>query len=96
MLDDVMKGKVAHRLNRIEGQVAGVRRMVESDAYCIDVLNQISAAQAALGRVGSIVLQNHLETCVAGVFESGNDRDRHRKLEEIMEIFHKYGRLRSR
>lgn len=70
MLDNVLRGKVVSRLTRIEGQVAGIRRMVEDEACCVDLLNQISAVQAALAKVGGIVLENHMETCVAQAFST--------------------------
>jgi len=93
MLDEQNKKKVRARLKRIEGQVAGVRRMVENDKYCVDVLLQISAAQAALGQVGKIILGRHIETCVAQAFTGGNDRDRRAKIEELLEVFSRYGRM---
>ena len=54
-----------HRLNRIEGQVRGVRKMVESDAYCTDILVQVSAISAALNAFNRELLSNHIRTCVA-------------------------------
>ncbi|MBQ3534375.1 MAG: metal-sensing transcriptional repressor [Clostridia bacterium] len=54
-----------HRLNRIEGQVRGVRKMVESDAYCTDILTQVSAISAALSAFNRELLSNHIRTCVA-------------------------------
>lgn len=95
-MEEDLKKKLISRLNRVEGQVSGVRNMVDKGEYCVDVLNQITAAQSALGRVGSMILQNHLETCVLGAFESGNERDAHKKIEEIIEVFDKYGRVGSR
>ena len=67
-------GKLAARLKRIEGQVSGVRRMVEEDRYCVDVLMQISATRAALAKVSQILLENHINTCVREAFESSNKR----------------------
>jgi DNA-binding FrmR family transcriptional regulator len=90
MLNESDRKKLAARLNRIEGQVRGISRMIDDGAYCTDVLHQISAAQAALGRVGDIVLENHLDTCVSQAFQSGNERDRREKIEEVMEIFQRY------
>lgn len=54
-----------HRLNRIEGQVRGVRKMVETDAYCTDILVQVSAISAALNAFNRELLANHIRTCVA-------------------------------
>ncbi len=67
--------KDAHlkRLRRIEGQIRGLQRMVESDTYCIDVLTQVSAATKALQAVALGLLDDHLAHCVAGAVASGGD-----------------------
>ena len=65
------KGAVQQRLRRIEGQVRGVSRMVDDDAYCIDVLTQISAATKALQAVALQLLDGHLNTCVADAIGQG-------------------------
>ncbi|MCD7830128.1 MAG: metal-sensing transcriptional repressor [Clostridiales bacterium] len=62
-----------HRLNRIEGQVRGVRRMVEEDCYCVDILTQVSAITAALNSFNKVLLGNHIRTCVADDIRAGND-----------------------
>lgn len=62
-----------HRLNRIEGQVRGIRRMVEEDAYCPDILIQVSAIQAALNSFNKVLLANHIRTCVAEDIRAGKD-----------------------
>ena len=54
-----------HRLNRIEGQIRGIKKMVEKDAYCTDILIQVSAANAALNSFNKVLLANHIKTCVA-------------------------------
>jgi DNA-binding FrmR family transcriptional regulator len=64
--------KVLSRTKRIAGQVAGIQRMIEQDRYCVDILNQISAARSALDALGVVLLTNHLEHCVLG--SSGDDR----------------------
>ena len=61
------------RLNRIEGQVRGVRGMVEKDAYCTDILTQVSAVQAALNAFNRELLASHIRTCVADDIRSGKD-----------------------
>ena len=88
--------KAQNRLKRIAGQVAGIQRMIDDERYCVDVLLQIAAVQAALDRVGKIVLQSHVETCVAGALDSGSRRERHRKVEELMEVFSRFGHIRAR
>lgn len=62
-----------NRLSRIEGQVRGIRRMVETDAYCTDILTQVSAVQAALNAFNRELLANHIRTCVADDIRSGRD-----------------------
>ena len=62
-----------NRLSRIEGQVRGVRKMVESDAYCVDILTQVSAIQAALNAFNRELLSNHIRTCVMDDIRNGND-----------------------
>ena len=61
-----------NRLNRIEGQVRGVKKMIENDAYCTDVLIQVSAITAALNSFNKILLPNHISTCVADNIKAGN------------------------
>lgn len=53
-----------HRLNRIEGQIRGIRGMVEKDAYCTDILTQVAAVNAALNSFNKVLLENHIKTCV--------------------------------
>lgn len=62
-----------HRLNRIEGQIRGIRSMVEKDAYCTDILTQVSAANAALNSFNKVLLGNHIRTCVTRDIREGKD-----------------------
>ena len=62
-----------HRLNRIEGQVRGIKKMVESDTYCTDILVQVSAVNAALNSFNKVLLANHIRTCVAEDIRAGKD-----------------------
>ena len=64
---------LTNRLSRIEGQVRGVKRMVEDDAYCVDILIQVSAIQAALNAFNKELLGNHIRTCVADGIRAGDD-----------------------
>ena len=61
------------RLNRIEGQVRGIKKMVENDAYCTDILVQVSAANAALNSFNKVLLSNHIRTCVANDIREGKE-----------------------
>ena len=62
-----------NRLSRIEGQVRGIRKMVETDAYCVDILTQVSAIKAALNAFNRELLANHIRTCVMNDIKNGND-----------------------
>ena len=65
--------ELVHRLNRIEGQIRGIRGMVERDAYCTDILTQVSAANAALSAFSRVLLAEHIRTCVTQDIRSGRD-----------------------
>ena len=75
------------RLKSIEGHVRGIERMVEEDAYCIDVIRQIQAVQAALGKVSERILDNHLNSCLITAVRGDDPEDRERVLKEISEVF---------
>jgi DNA-binding FrmR family transcriptional regulator len=81
-----VKNQVTKRLQRIEGQVRGLLRMVEEDRYCIDIVTQISAVRAALRRVEEEVLREHVAHCVEGAIASGNRTDQRRKIAELMQV----------
>ena len=75
------------RLNRIEGQVRGLGRMVEDDRYCIDVVTQVAAIRAALSRVEEEILRDHMGHCIKHAMASGNERDQKSKIDELMDVF---------
>jgi DNA-binding FrmR family transcriptional regulator len=81
---------VRGRLRRIEGQVQGLQRMVEADAYCVDVLLQISAVQGALDQVEKILLGRHIESCVADAIRSGSKSERQQKIDELLDVFARF------
>jgi DNA-binding FrmR family transcriptional regulator len=76
-----------HRLKNIEGHIRGVQRMVEEDKYCIDVIRQIHAVQAALNKVSAIILEEHLNSCLITAVRGDDPDDRERVLQEIADIF---------
>jgi DNA-binding FrmR family transcriptional regulator len=80
------KAQVTKRLQRIEGQVRGLARMVDEGRYCIDIVTQISAVRAALRRVEEEVLRDHVAHCVEGAIASGNRADQRKKIAELMEV----------
>lgn len=75
------------RLKTIEGHLRGVIRMVEEDAYCIDVMRQIQAIQSALNKVSGVILENHLNSCVTTAIQGDDASERERVLKEITEVF---------
>src|SRR2546425_3821317 len=77
MIDGTTKTKARGRLRRIEGQVQGLQRMIAADAYCVDVLLQISAVQGALEQVQKLLVGRHIESCVADAFRSGSRSEEH-------------------
>ena len=91
MLNEETKGKIRGRLRRIEGQVQGLQRMVDSDAYCVDILLQVSAVQGALEQVQKLLLGRHIESCVADAMRSGSKGDRQQKIDELLEVFARFG-----
>jgi DNA-binding FrmR family transcriptional regulator len=75
------------RLKTVEGHLRGVIRMVEEDAYCIDVIRQIQAVEAALNKVSAQILENHLNSCVITAVQGNDKQERERVLKEITEVF---------
>jgi DNA-binding FrmR family transcriptional regulator len=86
------KGSVLKRLQRIEGQVRGLSRMVEEDRYCIDVVTQLSAVRAALRAAEDEVLRDHAAHCIEHAIASGNKTEQRRKVAELMEVLERSAR----
>ncbi len=74
-----------HRLNRIEGQIRGIKGMVEKNAYCTDILVQVAAANAALNSFNKVLLANHIKTCVTNDIKEGKEET----VDELVEILQK-------
>lgn len=91
MMDADAKGKALGRLRRIEGQVQGIQRMLEQDKYCVDILLQLAAVQGAIAQVQKLVLGQHIASCVGEALRSGNARDRQRKVDELLDVFARFG-----
>ena len=91
MLNEDTRAKALGRLRRIEGQVQGLQRMIDNDAYCVDILLQISAVQGALEQVQKLLLGRHIESCVADALRSGSRGERQRKVEELLDVFSRFG-----
>jgi CsoR family transcriptional regulator, copper-sensing transcriptional repressor len=85
-MDGEAKKKSLERLSRIEGQVRGIARMIEGGRYCIDIVTQIAAVQAALRKVEDEVLKSHVAHCVEHAIQSGDAADQRQKIAELIEV----------
>src|SRR5512142_2769342 len=92
MLDESQQQAIVTRLNRIEGQVRGIRRMVQEPRLCVEILQQLAAAEAALNRVSGAILKYHVETCVPAAIARGDGDERTRELSELVDIFDRFAR----
>ena len=86
-MNDEVKADALKRMKSISGHVQGIERMMEADAYCIDVIRQIQAVQAALNRVSGRLLEGHLRSCVITAVRGEDLKERERVLDEISEVF---------
>ncbi len=86
------KASAIKRLNRIEGQVRGLAKMIDEDRYCIDVVTQISAVQAALRRVEEEILRDHIAHCVEHAIQSGDPDAQREKIAELIAVLGRSGR----
>jgi len=86
-MDDQTKAGVIRRLQSAEGHVRGIQRMVEEDKYCIEVIKQVEAVQAALGKISEIILDQHLRTCVTTAIRGDEPARREAVISEILEVF---------
>jgi DNA-binding FrmR family transcriptional regulator len=86
---DARKATLARRVNRIEGQIRGIGRMIESDRYCIDVLTQLAAVRSALDALGIELLEHHLHGCVQHAVKSG---DGAHAIDEALAVIRRFAR----
>ena len=86
-MNDETTVQLINRLKSIEGHVRGVTKMVEDGVYCIDIVSQINAIQAALRKVNTLVLDQHLRTCVTTAIRGNDPAERERVIKEVMEVF---------
>jgi len=91
MLDEAQQQALVTRLNRIEGQVRGIRRMVQEPRLCIEILQQLSAAEPALNRISLSVLRFHVEKCVPEGIDKG-EPERTERLSELVDIFDRFAK----
>lgn len=83
------KKQLNDRLKRVEGQVRGLQNMVQEDRYCIDILIQLTAVQAALKKVGFDILEEHTKGCVSSAIKSGNETE---SIEELMQVIKQFSK----
>src|SRR5690606_39983102 len=92
---DEFRQAVLNRLRSAAGHLNGISRMVDEDAYCIDVIHQVQAVQAALDKVALMVLDDHMRHCVMGAAESGDPAERERVLGELHDVFETLSKLKK-
>ena len=91
MLDETQQQSLVTRLNRVEGQIRGIRRMVQEPRLCVELLQQLSAAEAALNRISLAVFKFHVERCVPDGIVQG-DPEKTRRLAELVDIFDRFAK----
>ena len=89
MLDEAQQQSIVTRLNRVEGQVRGIRRMVQEPRVCVEILQQLSAAEAALNRISLAIVKFHVERCVPDGIAQG-DPEKSKRLAELVDIFDRF------
>ena len=85
------KSGLRNRLNRVEGQVRGIAKMIDEDRYCIDILTQVQAIRSALARVESALIKDHMEQCVVGAMASGDANEQRAKAQELLKLLARRG-----
>jgi DNA-binding FrmR family transcriptional regulator len=91
MLDDPQQQAIVTRLNRVEGQIRGIRRMVQEPRLCVEILQQLSAAEAALNRISLVVFKFHVERCVPeGIDRS--EAEKSSQLSELVDMFDRFAK----
>lgn len=91
MLSQAEQQALITRLNRIEGQIRGIRRMVQEPRMCVEILQQLAAAEAALNRISLAIFRYHVDNCVTNAFTRG-DGERRKELDELVNIFDRFAK----
>ena len=86
MMSENQKARVTARLKKIEGQVRGLQKMVADDRYCMDILTQTRSVFAALRAVEDLIMENHMNTCVADAIRSNDPEEQREKIGEVMSV----------
>jgi DNA-binding FrmR family transcriptional regulator/copper chaperone CopZ len=92
-MDELTQKAITQRLASAAGHIKGIERMVQDDAYCIDVIKQIQAVQAALSKVSKLLLDDHMHTCVATAIQGNSPKQRQQMLAEVVSVFEISSRL---
>lgn len=92
MILPAAREEAAQRLSRIEGQIKGIKKMVEDGRYCMEVLGQISAVHEALRGVGKVIMRNYLENCVTHALRSGSKKKAEETYAELMDVVYKFAK----
>ncbi len=88
-MQKITKKQVLNRMNYISGHLEGVKKMVQNEKYCINIIEQNKAVIAALEKINELVLENHLNTCVTEAIKGEDRRERTKKIKELLKIFEK-------
>jgi DNA-binding FrmR family transcriptional regulator len=91
MLGATEQQSIVTRLNRIEGQIRGIRRMVQEPRLCVEILQQLAAAEAALNRISLAIFRHHVDNCVTDGVSKG-EMERQKQLNELVDIFDRFAR----
>jgi len=86
-MKNIAKKKQLNRINYIQGHLKGIKKMIENDRYCIDVLLQIEAVIKALKKINQMILENHLNTCVTTAIKGKSEKERKKKIKEVLKVF---------
>ena len=86
-MDENTRKTITRRLASAAGHLKGIERMVEEDIYCIDIIRQVQAVQAALNKVNGLILDNHLHTCVTTAIQGDDPHEREKMLKEVTNVF---------
>lgn len=81
------KKQILHRMNYLSGHFEGIKKMLRDDKYCIDIIKQNKAVIAAIEKVNQMILENHLNTCVTEAIKGKSEKERKKKIRELLEIF---------
>ncbi|MCP2519976.1 metal-sensitive transcriptional regulator [Candidatus Aminicenantes bacterium AC-335-A11] len=92
MINEERRKEIISRLNKIEGQLSGIRKMVESERPCIEILTQISSIHEALRGVGKVIMRNYLETCVTEAIRSKDPQKADETYKNLMDVIYKFAK----